>query len=170
MIHLSHSRAFVSILLIAVLQLAFLPRVGACGRGALEGGACCCAEGPAPDAAVDTCCGSADDAAPRSCCGGGDSDRAPADPEPGRPDVPGKRMCGCTAPASSMAARYGQDDHQDQRSDRDDGGEAQALTARRVATFEPDLRARFVVRVHPAATPRPPTGPPLYLRKQVFLI
>lgn len=69
-----------------------------------------------------------------------------------------------------MAARYGQDDHQEQREEQDDDDEAQLLIARRVATFEPDLRADFVARIHPASTPRPPTGPPLYLLKQVFLI
>jgi hypothetical protein len=168
---LAHNRTFLSLLLV-VLQLAFLPRVGGCGGDALSGTGCCC-ETPAADEPVDGVgdgmgfgIGCGDAVGSRSCC----SDQGSAGKPTEQPDAPaqrdGKRVCGCAPPTSTVAAWTTRSGEEERRTETDPVAQPTTHSA-----SAPDFpAATYTARILPEAAPRPPTGPPLYLAKQVLLI
>lgn len=165
---LTHSRAFISFLLV-MLQLALLPSVGRCDGKLSLGSTCSCA-GDASQAisARGGCRDREIDAVAHSCC----SRQAPGEATPeGDPlgtgpeeTTPKSKVCSCATSGGPGPALL-----TDSKNKKEQDRHLQVIAPVAAGTSFQSFDAVFA-RIHGGPTPKAPTGPPLHLLYQVFLI
>lgn len=165
---LAHSRLFLSFLLM-MLQLALLPGVGRCdSKLNLTSGCCCASEGHASQVEAQTgCCDEVVPSAP-SCCSDktGHDSRSGDEPEGEDPENtrPESKMCSCASPATPGPALLTSGEKKDHDQHHD-------LELAPIAPGTPfQSFGAVLARVRNGPVPKAPTGPPLHLLYQVFLI
>lgn len=138
------------LVLTLLLQVSLLPAVAGRMGCALRGGGagcCCAAHDPAPDDGEEAPC----------CCG----DDAAAEPGPGA-DLDGRAPCTCPATDDGLTP-----------TPPPEGGGDRGVAAAIVdvpPSLRPSSRGEVVGTLRWREPPARATGPPLYLRLQVFLI
>lgn len=166
----THSRLFLSFLLMT-LQLALLPGVGRCdSKWNLTSGCCCASEGHASRAEAQTgCCDEVAPSAP-SCCSdkAGHDSRSGDEPEGEAPEStrPESKVCSCASPATPGPALLTSGEKKEQEQ-----GQHHDLEVAPIAPGTPfQSFGAVLARVRNGPVPKAPTGPPLHLLYQVFLI
>ena len=162
---LAHSRMFLSFLLV-VLQLALLPRAGRCdGGGLLSGSACSCASDHGHPGGDQESCHDVD-ATADSCCS---KEKSPQGEDPlGGDDTESANDStqACSCPPASVAGAVWLPGSENKKELEK---HSPVLAPVSPGTAFQTYRA-VVARSRSAPTPKAPTGPPLHLLFQVFLI